>query len=212
MTHGKPLSIEALSPSDADTQNFLRMVSYSPSPRPGQRIQPFAQNDIAVALWLAVGGHRVLLGSDLETNVDPLCGWQAVLNSPARPDGLAAVIKIPHHGSRNGHHDGVWNSMLTKSPIAVLTTWNRGSKLPTPSDITRIIHLTNSAYITSNPDKRSSPRPKAVERKIREVGATIRTLPDQAGHVRLRVDLNSTTPDWQVNLFNGASALTKHAA
>lgn len=212
MTHCKPVSVEALSPSDADTQTFLKTVACVPPPQEGQRIEPFEHNDIAVALWVSVGNHRILLGSDLETTKNHLCGWEAVLNSPAPLDGLAAVIKIPHHGSHNGHHERVWSTLLTKTPIAAITTWNRGSKLPSQSDVDRILGLTQYAYITSRLDQKPPNRPNAVERMLRERCATVRSLPKHAGHIRLRLDLDKETPKWQIDLFNGALHLSELAA
>ncbi len=212
MTHGNHICMEALSPSDADTQTFLKRISYVPNLQGGQRVEPFEHNDVAIALWISVGNHRILLGSDLETTNDPLRGWDAVFNPHISLDGLATVIKIPHHGSHNGHHERIWNTLLTKSPIATLTTWNRGSKLPSRSDIARILGLTKDAYITSRLDKKPSNRLRTVERKLNEVGARVRSLPKRAGHIRLRLDLNTETPQWQISLFNGALPLSELAS
>ena len=111
LTHGQRVLIKALSPSDADTQTFLRQVSYAPRPQAGQRAEPFDDNAISVAVWVSVGPHRILLGADLEISSDPNCGWQAVLSSPVPLDGQASLIKIPHHGSSNGHHQVVWDTL-----------------------------------------------------------------------------------------------------
>src|SRR5258708_21017703 len=83
MSHGLEVSIEAISPNDADVQVFIAALAAEPPTSPGKRVMPFAKNDVSVALWVSIGPHRVLLGADLENSIDPNRGWQAVLSSPA---------------------------------------------------------------------------------------------------------------------------------
>jgi Metallo-beta-lactamase superfamily len=216
LTHGHQVLIKSLSPSDADTQAFLKQVAYAPRPDASQRAQPFDDNAVSVALWASVGPHRILLGADLETTNNPLTGWQAVLSSPSPLVGQASLLKIPHHGSYNGHHQPVWNTLLTPQPTAVLTTWDLGTKLPSQNDITRILNLTPDAFITSRVDRKpKSNRPQSVQKRLRELnkaGVRIHSRLPFAGHVRLRLDLSEPSPIWQVALFKDAVHLSKLAA
>ena len=189
MSHGHVVDVEAVSPSDADVQAFITALATMPLIQSGQRVMPFSQNDVSVALWLSVGSHRLLLGADLEESGNEQRGWQAVLNSPAPLTGRASVIKIPHHGSHNGHYQPVWDTLLSTGPFAALTTWNRGRKLPTIADAKRILALTPNAFVTSSFERKSPKRPAAVERTLREAGIDIKAKQPSAAQIRLRLDL-----------------------
>jgi beta-lactamase superfamily II metal-dependent hydrolase len=207
-SHGCVVEVEAISPSDADVAAFLREVARRPPPSSEQRwVMPFDENDVSIALWLSVGGHRMLLGADLKRHRDEQRGWGAVLRSPAPVNGQAGVYKVAHHGAINAHHDQIWSTLLMETPIAALTTWNRGHKLPRPNDVTRILELTSRSYITSGLGRRSRARPKMVENKVRERGAEIRGAGSRAGQIRLRLDLVRAAAEWQVMLFDGAMLL-----
>jgi hypothetical protein len=207
-THEHTVEVEAVSPSDADVVASLREVA---GRRPGagseRWVMPFEANDISVAIWLSVGPHRVLLGADLERHADPQRGWGAVLSSPVRLAGRAGLYKVAHHGAENAHHDEVWSTLLGEAPIATLSTWNRGAKLPRSGDVARILALTPEAYITSNLSRSPRSRPKMVERKVHERGALIRAAPKRAGQVRLRFDLVAPDASWRVELIDGAMRL-----
>src|SRR5262249_14992580 len=52
LSHGHPVAVEAVSPHDQDVQAFLTtLASFSPV-APGQRVMPFEQNDVSVAVWI----------------------------------------------------------------------------------------------------------------------------------------------------------------
>ena len=212
LSHGEAVAIEAISPCDADVEVFLTHVASAPSLLPGLRLMPFEQNDVSVAVWISIGAHRILLGADLETTSDSKRGWHAVLNSPAPLDGKAGVVKIAHHGSHNGHHQPAWDKLVGPNAMAGLTTWNRGTKLPKPSDIDRILNLTPHAYVTSRIDRKPPPRPRAVERTLDEAGVSVRGTSPRAGHVRFRLDLTTPQAGWNIELQGDAVALSEIAA
>jgi hypothetical protein len=100
-------------------------------------------NDVAVALLVQVGAMAAILGSDLQADTGPNRGWQAVLASSNRPHVKARVLKVPHHGSKNAHHPGVWQQMLEPKPFALLTPFSSGiSPLPTEADRQRLLAKT----------------------------------------------------------------------
>ena len=187
LSHGHSVAVEAISPHDADVQAFLTtLASFSPV-GPGQRVMPFEQNDVSVAVWISVGPHRLLLGADLENSASVYRGWQAVLNSPAAVSGRASFIKIPHHGSANAHHQHIWDTLLEDQPLAGMITWNWGRKLPTLADAKRILALTPRAFVTSSFDRRAPRRAGAVERTLGDAGITIRAKQAVAGQIRCRL-------------------------
>ena len=199
--------IWSLSPGDASFRGFLESIGRL-LPGAGQaknRIPSLSPNQVAVALWIEVGDVAVLLGSDLEKQ-----GWIEILESTARPAGKASAFKVPHHGSKSAHAQGVWSRMLDPEPFAVLTPWHRGGgALPTQDDVRRILSNTPNAYATA--DIGASPRVRArtnktVDRTIRESGISLRSLPASSGAIRLRRPCGSGV-QWSVEKFGSARHL-----
>lgn len=191
--------ITALSPTDHEFARFLESMA-GLMPQRGTtkyRIPSPAPNDISVALWFKIGSEDILLGADLEEYGDSQRGWTAVIASHDRPRGLAGFYKVAHHGSVTGHHDGIWTELLAADPVAVLTPWNRGRKLPTAADRDRINGLTPNAYATS----RANPSPirhiQAVEKVLREGGIKISTAEPITGFVRARKSTEGSS--WQID-------------
>jgi hypothetical protein len=209
LSHGGTVTVEAISPNDFDIAAFIASLATVHNV-PGRRVMPFDRNDISVALWISIGSsNHLLLGADLENSDNTQRGWHAVLNSPAPISGRASFIKIPHHGSENGHHEPVWDDLLTNEPHAALTTWNRGKKLPRVSDAKRILALTPNAFVSSTFERGSRRRRlAAVDRTLREAGIDIRAMQPRAGQIRFRQDAMDPAANWTVDLYNGASELS----
>ena len=167
-------------------------------------------NEVSVAMWVRIRETDILLGADLEESGQTGRGWIAVLDSSERPQGRAAVFKVAHHGSITGHHDRIWTELLVDAPVAILTPWNRGSKLPTSADCSRIIDLTPNAYVTSHlraPKKQT--QEQAVARTLRESGIRVSYTEPDPGYVQLRRAHGAAT--WVVHLSPEARALAAAA-
>jgi hypothetical protein len=205
--------LKALSPSDVEFQRFIESIGKL-IPRIAMaklRFPSPSENDISVASWLSVGSLCVLLGADLEEHGVAGRGWTAVLASPTKPPGRATAYKISHHGSITGHHPGIWSELLEKAPLAVLTPWNLGSKLPRDEDCQRIVRLTGSAYATSRPEsRRVKTRQRAVTRTLREAGITIREIEPRTGFVQLRASLDHPDAGWRIRLSPEALPLDQY--
>lgn len=199
------IEIWSLSPSDACIERFMTYIA-SNMPQKGvtkTRAPSIHTNETAVALLIKYGNHAVLLGADLEETHK---GWTAILESVGRPQQKSSLFKIPHHGSQNGHHDGVWEKMLIPNPVAILTPYNRGSKLPTQADIARIAERSDRAFTTRNLRKARKPsRPALVEKMIKATATEIVPIDKSIGHIR--ATLNPDTDDWNIELLNGAAPL-----
>jgi beta-lactamase superfamily II metal-dependent hydrolase len=174
--------VTALSPVDGELQRFLAgIAALLPQPSPPStksRLPNPRGNDISVAAWVQIGEIKILLGADLEEHGVAGRGWTAVLASGSRPQGTASVFKIAHHGSVNGHHDGVWAQLLIRDPIGVLTPWTlAGEVLPTSDDVRRINDFTPNGYCTSRLRAQGlqalSP---VVRRTFRETGIVMRQV------------------------------------
>jgi hypothetical protein len=171
--------VTALSPSDAAITQALRsFASLLPAaPNPKRRVASLEPNDASVALWVEVGEAKVLLGADLEVTTAADRGWDAVVDSSARPHGLAGLFKIPHHGSSNGHSDRVWDRMVEQSPTTVITRWMLGRReLPTDDDSRRIADRSGMAILLGARRRATTADDNAVARTIRNLSSRMRQL------------------------------------
>ena len=200
--------IWSLSPSDSDFGLFLQNVGQLlPSDNETKRrIQPLTPNKAAVVLLIMINKTAVLLGSDLERP-----GWLQILGADGRPNCKASVLKVSHHGSKNAHEDRIWKELLNKTPIALLTPWQRGGReLPTKGDVLRIRQLADKAYITARSrslfSKAKRTRDRAVERTIQNTGAMLRSVNLSPGKIRLRKIKDSQT-QWSIETFGKACDL-----
>jgi beta-lactamase superfamily II metal-dependent hydrolase len=182
------VTVTALSPSSEAIELAMRSLGDSVAKANGEK-RPGAidPNELAVAIYVVVGETAVLLGADLVRGPDG-CGWKAVLaleNFTAAP--LASVFKIPHHGSQNAHHDGVWTDLVSADVISLLAPYRQGRKpLPAPEDVERLKNLSKAVYCSANP---KPPTPNMAVRKtaasLSGFASNVRTI-GYAGQVRAR--------------------------
>ncbi|MBT6717967.1 MAG: MBL fold metallo-hydrolase [Nitrospina sp.] len=200
--------IYSLSPSDRQIDNFYQTIGsmFPPIGMTRQSIPSPSTNDISVVILIKIGEFAILLGSDLEETSDPQTGWSVILNSTERPQEKASIFKVSHHGSENGHHQGVWENMLKENPIATLSPFRRGrTKLPQDKDIQRIKGLTSTAFLSS---KKYPPKekkyPKAVERMMNSSARVIHSSKGEMGSIRLRNSGENRYQFWGVEFFGPA--------
>jgi len=204
--------ISSLSPSDESIlQALLAFKDLFPHKLESKkRIASPLPNHASVALWCAVGSSRILLGADLECTSNPKTGWSVILDDSSSLDKEASVFKVPHHGSKNAHYDGVWNRVLIQNPFAILTPYNRGSRsLPSSNDVSRITNLTPQAFLTALPATRQTKwRKKVVRDTVKQATKMIRNVHQGWGHIRLRKPINASNRTWKVELFGDARSLS----
>ena len=201
----------ALSPSDASILQagtaFAELLAEVKQSR--KRISSPGPNHTSVVLWVKVGHHKILLGSDLERTSSPKTGWSVILDESTVVSDKAGVFKVPHHGSENAHHEGVWSELLLSEPCAVVSPFSRGRKpLPSRSDVERLVCLTPHVYITSPPKLRKLKwRDRTVRDCVDQVTRSIHSVYQGWGHVRLRKKICETDNSWRVELFGDAYTL-----
>lgn len=151
------------------------------------------RNHNAIVLWIKRGDQRFLLGADLEEDNNANTGWQGVLKSKYFPDPhQASIFKIAHHGSPNGDHPPVWNTLVAQSnPLAVVTAYNKGvTPRPSVDDIKRIRTHTNNVSYTSLPTRTANHYERTVERTIQSIAISRKKIESKVGHVQIRCDIN----------------------
>ena len=199
------VEVWSLSPSDECTDRFINFISAS-MPQPGatkSRAPSIKENETAIAILITYGDTSVLLGADLE---ETHRGWTAIVESTGRPQTKSNLFKIPHHGSLNGHHDGVWETMLVKDTTAIMTPYNKGHKLPKDSDILRIKNLTPNAYTTRILAKAPKPqRSSSTEKMIKATAKKIVPIEKKMGHIHAK--LCTGLKAWEITLNQGAESL-----
>ena len=204
-------SVLCLSPDDAVFDDFLGTI-HARYERVGQsrtRIPVLRPNRLSVALWAEVYDTAVLLGGDLTK-----AGWVEIVDLASRPNGIASLFKVPHHGAPDAHETRVWQEMLHPASHAVLTPWNLGGKFrPSPNDARRLLSCTRNAYATAGPPAPRRPKTRhkdAIQRTLAGTRTHLRSLTSQVGTVRLRKEIGTDT-DWKVDLFGGACHLRDYA-
>lgn len=204
------VSVSSLSPSDSAIvqSNLGHLVPQLGEQR--RRIVSPRPNQISVVLWVEIGDHNILLGSDLESEKDSTLGWKVIIDDSQIIEGKAGIIKVPHHGAESGHEPRVWNELLHPEPIAMISPLYLGNNyIPTSEDANRIGQITNKAFITSQPFQRK--KYKADSRVVRDMlkGATkdIYEVFSGWGQIRVRGDITGKATPYKTELFGEALRL-----
>lgn len=180
-------SVFSLSPTDDVMNKFLLKVAAAiPAAKtPQRRSGDLKPNEVSAVILINLPNGAVLLGADLEESHGK--AWTKILQNSVCLDQKATIFKIPHHGSKTGHCDDVWNNLLSRNVIAILAPWNKGRKLPSRADINRILSLTSEAYSTADPNAVAPiRRDPQVKRSLDNMGIRLRLAQPRPGHIRLR--------------------------
>lgn len=199
--------VMALSPSAASVQQSLgAFAALLPEPlRPHLRVAAPTPNHASVALWVRADRGHALLGADLENTKQQGTGWDAVLALQPAEHGKAGLVKISHHGSNSGHHEGVWSDLLVAQPAAALTPWRlAGNALPTEEDRKQICNLAPETVIAGRLDAALPRYEPAVERTLREAVISRKSALGRMGHVRASL---STDGGWNIERVRFADRL-----
>lgn len=202
LAHSLPVQLRALSPSDPQSMEYLAAALGAEDTAAREN-----KNQLSVASLLYIGEGSILLGADLEAGTSDDEGWRAVLanHSSSR---RSRICKIPHHGSSNAHHEGVWNDMLVPNPLTVLTPWSRGaSPLPKNDDLMRIAELSERSFLTSKGTATlKNELDSRLFKRLRETGVDIKKAVNEPGLVRIRFPA-SDIDNLSVEKFGSAEEL-----
>lgn len=204
-------TIQALSPTNACYLDALQLL-HNAIPKPGMQ-QPinealtFSPNNEAIAIHIDTGEFAILLGSDLESEQN---GWITLIESlKGKKIKPADFYKVAHHGSPTAECKAVWDTLLCKSPVSVLTPFNHGNvSLPNESDRARINKNSLTAHISSQ----SSLRPvmdSRISRRLSLIGTAPVPLNRKLGAVRSRKSLANRdgSEGWSFSYFGAAGKM-----
>lgn len=110
------VEIECLSPLSTDLNLYQKALARSNSPKD----YVADENLLSVVLRLRYVGNSILLSSDARKGA-----WPAIWKK-AKKDLAAEAVKVSHHGSISGYHDGIWShTVSTKGTHAVISSGAR---------------------------------------------------------------------------------------
>jgi len=209
-TTPRPTVVTALSPSDhtiTDSQvHFAKLLPKTGTPL--RRVPSQIPNNLSVVLLVHNDMNSFLLGGDLQTVADPYRGWNAILSCQLRPQRSSGVIKIAHHGSHNGDHDGIWESLVDRDGVGMIAPFVNGSvQLPKETDLERLRAKTANLYCTAYPPTKNPPKRKIVDLTLSETTRSRRAIRDRPGHIRIRMPVDGHPSAAAVELFHGARKL-----
>jgi len=193
----------SLSPSDYVIMEFDKEIStmITEFGVTNKKVVIKKPNPKSVALYLKLGDHRVLLGSDLEYSNDPRTGWLNIIEYNNVIDKKSNLFKVPHHGSINAFHDRIWIDLLDKNAIFCLTPFNKGKPLPEENMVDKMLDFTDSLFITSmikansKSKKRSN---RSIEKMIEKNRPSLTEIKYSYGAINCQVDLTDPTSRWSV--------------
>jgi hypothetical protein len=153
----RTVKIESLAPMGRRVEIYEGAVfdCIDGSGRLGKTLPDSSHNLISLVLLITFGETRILLGGDLEGQC-----WVEVMGHVS--DLHASLVKVCHHGSTNGHCEGLWYQFAardTRKPLAVLTPYHRFN-LPEEEAVREIKAHSQILYSTCSVS--SSPQPSSA--------------------------------------------------
>jgi hypothetical protein len=98
------------------------------------------------------------------------------------------VFKVPHHGSKTGHHEGVVSTLLENKPISATTPYTTSS-LPLPDDIDRVRNYSKEFWIATEKGGRIK-RSRQITELMKRQAKDWFTINQKMGHIQLRFSEN----------------------
>lgn len=204
--------IFSLSPSDLVMEKFDRelsqmMVEFVNAARKVEELSP---NYKSIALFIKFGDHRAILGADLEVSTEENEGWLDIINSSQVIDKKSTLFKIPHHGSKNGFDEKIWDTLLEEKPVGNITPWNKNQKLPEVEMLNKYCALSDKIYMTSRVvSSKGKKRDKDIEKMIEKFNCRVSEIKYKRGIIRCRCDIYQSNAKWDIELFGEAWHINK---
>lgn len=168
------VDIYALSPHDDVVDNifdFLMKDNPNILNKPIKVCVPPKPNDTSVVLLIKFKklDSQILLGADLE-ELDKK-SWSKLIQDNVIDNIQAGIFKIPHHGSKNGYCEQVYDTLLTKNPILIIAPFTR-SGLPQEEELILLKQHSEHIYVTANhQEKKIKIEDKSIQRALHDKNA-----------------------------------------
>jgi beta-lactamase superfamily II metal-dependent hydrolase len=205
-------NVISLSPSDYTILEFEKEISslitsFGPI---NKKIIFNSPNSKSIVIFLRLGYHRAILGSDLEVSINEKEGWLNILDNNNVVDKKSTFFKIPHHGSKNGYHERIWSELLIENPISTLTPWNKKNKLPEAEMLVKYCEHSERVYMTSAQiNEKPKKRNRSIEKMIEKMNYKIYEVQYKEGIIRSRIDIENNSALWEIALFKNAFHVNK---
>lgn len=175
------------------------------------RLPNIEPNENAIVLWIQFNDEtKILLGSDLEEK-SPTSGWTQILKKSKKinKNNTVNTFKLPHHGSKDGHCEEVWEKLLTDNPYIIFTGKN-SSAIPTEDYINQVLSKSSNVFLSGSKIIKTKYQNRFLKRQMAVRTRKIRDIPKKCGHIRMRKSLQHSSDSWDVELFNDAIKLGQH--
>lgn len=197
----------SLSPSDYTIQEFNEEIStlITEYGSRNKKIIVQSPNSKSVVLLIKFGNHRAILGSDMEISSDERKGWHNIIEKSFVVDKKASYFKVPHHGSKNSYHTRIWSELLLSNPIATLTPWNKGIKLPQPNMLKLYCSHSDAVYMTKiNESYKPKKRDRSIEKFIKKMNYKLWEVKFQKGIITSKINIIEDEASWEIKLHENA--------
>jgi hypothetical protein len=175
-----------------------------------RKVEELSPNYKSIALFIKFGDHRAILGADLEVSTEENEGWLDIINSSQVIDKKSTLFKIPHHGSKNGFDEKIWDRLLEKKPVGNITPWNKNQKLPEVEMLNKYCALSDKIYMTSRVvSSKGKKRDKDIEKMIEKFNCRVSEIKYKRGIIRCRCDIYQSNAKWDIELFGEALHINK---
>ena len=208
---GLLLSVISLSPSDLSLDLFDREIStlIRDFGIPSKKMISQSINGKSVVLFLILGHHAVILGSDLEINENELLGWGNITSNSQsiKAHPKSSYIKIPHHGSKNGYSKSIWQILMKPQRIGTLSPWNKNEGLPNKAMLNMYRRITNELYITSKKSLINRPKTRDARssKMISQFNSTVREIKCNYGLISSEIKTDDSL-SWWVTTYSGTAS------
>jgi hypothetical protein len=199
-----PLKVYSLSPSQKANSDFEFEISRLKEKQQYSNvaIQRKSPNDISVVLLFEIGYTCFLLGADLEVKKDnDDYGWLNITrkSEAIRGANKSVLFKIPHHGSKNGYHEEIWNKLLIQNPDGVITP-NSRSDLPSEGMVNTYSSLTARLHMTAEPKSYRKPKKRSrdASKTINELNPSLKEIKRSFGIVSCYFDVKTNNPSLNI--------------
>ncbi len=208
---GEPSAVTALSPSSDSILRGITALAEAAAHRKAAFARryraPDTPNEASVATLIRCGSIAAILGADLEAGNNPKAGWNAVMDLPRVPH-KATLVKVPHHGSNDAFHEGLWRELSAEDALAIVTPLAKGAnRLPGDEDIQRLFRVTSRVLLGAQPSLGKSHRDRESAKILKRYhGRDVFELRGW-GHIRARRAISDDDAEWDIQLDGDAAWL-----